>query len=326
MRRILVAVVLLFAISSLYGGLNIDIAIFQDDTLDSVILVDTCGAPGDTLLIPVYLRNPVHTLAGIEVYFLNYQGQLYDFGYKLNDTTWFFGDTTGSVCGYFEYFTAWGDTFHNRTWVDVVAIADMPWGDITPPLYPADTFRFFIKLPVVIKDTLYGPYEDIPMPDTLAYIGFLGEQTTASDTTGLILYYMGYRPSFLQIGTGKFIRGDVNVDSTVNVSDVTYFLGHLFPLPSFPCLDAGDCNDDGSLNVSDATYLLGHLFPSPNLPEPNYPNCGYDPTEDNLDCCECSTCWEPYPWVGSYEIIPKNDFKNGFKGESHLLKLLNQFK
>ncbi|MDE0958275.1 MAG: hypothetical protein OSB12_06545 [Planctomycetota bacterium] len=82
-----------------------------------------------------------------------------------------------------------------------------------------------------------------------------------------------------------FIRGDVNMDSLVDMADPIFHLDYTFldgPLPS--CMDAGDANDDGISDISDAIFLLYYFFiggPGPWVP---FPNPGIDWTDDNLDC------------------------------------------
>jgi hypothetical protein len=58
-----------------------------------------------------------------------------------------------------------------------------------------------------------------------------------------------------------FIRGDLNGDATLDISDPIATLLHLFgggPAPD--CRDAGDANDDGALDIADALYALDFLF------------------------------------------------------------------
>ncbi len=86
---------------------------------------------------------------------------------------------------------------------------------------------------------------------------------------------------------GQFLRGDVNHDGGVDVSDPIAFLNELFVgIDALaPCQDARDFNDDGGLDISDGIYGLQFLFgPGPAIPEP-YPNAGVDPTPDDLDDC-----------------------------------------
>ncbi|MGE3165795.1 MAG: DUF1800 family protein [Planctomycetota bacterium] len=82
-----------------------------------------------------------------------------------------------------------------------------------------------------------------------------------------------------------FIRGDANIDMTVNIADATSILTFLFPVitpsptaPGLPCRDAADANDDEQVNISDPIYLLAYLF-SGGLPMPApFPDCGLDST------------------------------------------------
>jgi hypothetical protein len=82
-----------------------------------------------------------------------------------------------------------------------------------------------------------------------------------------------------------FIRGDVNMDTNVDIADVIYHLDYTFlggPLPI--CMDAGDANDDGISDISDAIFLLYYFFlggPGPWVP---FPNPGIDWTDDTLGC------------------------------------------
>ncbi len=87
-----------------------------------------------------------------------------------------------------------------------------------------------------------------------------------------------------------YVRGDVNIDTAVNVTDAVYLLAHLFPTPNFYCMRSADTNLDGSVNTLDVSYFLSHLFPSPSLPPPN--SCGFN-QEDLLPCDSYPPCgWE----------------------------------
>jgi hypothetical protein len=57
------------------------------------------------------------------------------------------------------------------------------------------------------------------------------------------------------------LRGDINDDQNIDISDVVYLLNYLFRGGSAPYpLRDGDVNCDGEVNVSDAIYLLNYLF------------------------------------------------------------------
>jgi hypothetical protein len=103
----------------------------------------------------------------------------------------------------------------------------------------------------------------------------------AGDTNGDRDVFRRYAPVLK-----KFRRGDSNNDGTVNSSDPTHILNHLFTGgPEPPCLDAADCNDDGAVNVTDPVFLLNHLFEGGDPPPPPGINtCGTDPTPDFVTC------------------------------------------
>ena len=91
----------------------------------------------------------------------------------------------------------------------------------------------------------------------------------------------------------QFIRGDSNLDNTVNIADVIFLLNALFVTgqPQPLCRDAADFNDDGTNNIADGIFLLNALFTTMGVdPPPPYPNCGVDGTlGDSLDC-QTSVC------------------------------------
>jgi len=88
----------------------------------------------------------------------------------------------------------------------------------------------------------------------------------------------------------RFIRGDVNLDGRVDITDAFATLNHLFLGFAPPsCLDAADTNDDGELSLADPVYSLSHLFTGgEGLPAPN--ECGVDPTTPRLGCESFATC------------------------------------
>lgn len=84
-----------------------------------------------------------------------------------------------------------------------------------------------------------------------------------------------------------FVRGDVDGDYLSNMSDAVYILRYKFvpgsPPPS--CMDAADADDDGNIGMKDAAYILRFQFvPESPPPPPPFPECGVDPTEDELGC------------------------------------------
>lgn len=84
----------------------------------------------------------------------------------------------------------------------------------------------------------------------------------------------------------RFIRGDTNLDTEINLEDAVNMLGFLFKGSTPPtCLDAVDANDDGALDVADPIYVIGYLFvPGKPSPPPPFPEAGVDPTPDAIGC------------------------------------------
>ena len=83
----------------------------------------------------------------------------------------------------------------------------------------------------------------------------------------------------------QFMRGDINDDATMDLSDGINLLAYLFTGGTEPgCFDGADTNDDGALNLADAILILSHLFTGGPPPVEPYNGCGSDPTADSLDC------------------------------------------
>jgi hypothetical protein len=83
-----------------------------------------------------------------------------------------------------------------------------------------------------------------------------------------------------------FVRGNVNGDDHLDISDPISLLGYLYlgdveP----PCLDAADVDDNGLLEITDPIVFLAYFFlGGPAFPAP-FPACGPDPGEpDGLGC------------------------------------------
>ncbi|MDF1543856.1 MAG: MopE-related protein [bacterium] len=57
------------------------------------------------------------------------------------------------------------------------------------------------------------------------------------------------------------IRGDINHDGTIDITDLTYFVDFMFAGgPPPPCMDEADLNKDGSVDITDLTYLVDYMF------------------------------------------------------------------
>ncbi|MEM7167650.1 MAG: hypothetical protein AAF581_19510 [Planctomycetota bacterium] len=107
--------------------------------------------------------------------------------------------------------------------------------------------------------------------------------TFGNDGIGVLSYvdlaYRIYRPS-------RFLRGDANVDGSINIADAIAILTSAFtPFPP-PCADALDSNDDNAVNIADAVYLLAHLFNQGPAPMSPWGVCDKDPTPTGAPGCE----------------------------------------
>jgi len=71
-------------------------------------------------------------------------------------------------------------------------------------------------------------------------------------------------------GIGPFVRGDVNADGLVELSDAVFAFGYLFlGGRSPPCLASADTNLEGEVTLTSGVYLLSYLFlggPEPLAP------------------------------------------------------------
>ena len=86
--------------------------------------------------------------------------------------------------------------------------------------------------------------------------------------------------------TEQFVRGDVDDNGEIQITDGISVLNYLFLGGAVPrCLDAADFDDDGSLVLTDAISILNFLFlggPAPRVP---FPGLGSDGSPDGLPAC-----------------------------------------
>lgn len=86
----------------------------------------------------------------------------------------------------------------------------------------------------------------------------------------------------------RYIRGDINSDEILDLSDVIATLAALFiPGATYECLDAGDSDSSGGVDIADAVYTLQFLFLGGLPPAPPFPDCE-DPTV--LFNCDSTSC------------------------------------
>ena len=88
-------------------------------------------------------------------------------------------------------------------------------------------------------------------------------------------------------GASRFVRGEINEDGVLDVSDPIELLRRLFlaSASALRCRDAADVDDQGDVNIADAAFLLHLLFQGGLSPPPPFEDCGTDPTPDGSSRC-----------------------------------------
>ena len=91
-----------------------------------------------------------------------------------------------------------------------------------------------------------------------------------------------------------FQRGDVNMDSFVDISDAIYLARHIFVSSiNFPvtCRDAADANnDDGNLGLPDIIRILNAFLGVGVVIEPPFGTCGSDTENPDCDFFDPNAC------------------------------------
>ena len=87
----------------------------------------------------------------------------------------------------------------------------------------------------------------------------------------------------------EFVRGDVNGDGGVSISDALYLFDYVLvsdyrELPAPPCLDAADATDNGVVGPDDFNALLRLAGDGNGRPCEPFPSLGADPTDDLIGC------------------------------------------
>jgi hypothetical protein len=86
-------------------------------------------------------------------------------------------------------------------------------------------------------------------------------------------------------GNVLFLRGDGNMDLSLDISDPILLLDSIFRgSTKLPCPLAADANDDESVDISDAIRTLSFLFDGAASLTAPFPVAGFDPTPSRLSC------------------------------------------
>ena len=117
---------------------------------------------------------------------------------------------------------------------------------------------------------------DPPVDNTVVYTA-LGDIAWVIENDGLVT---------LVPGGELFLRGDCNANLGVDIGDAVRLLSFVFSdAATPPCEDACDGNDDGELTLADGLLVLFYLFTEGDSPDDPFPDCGADPTDDDLLTC-----------------------------------------
>ena len=96
-----------------------------------------------------------------------------------------------------------------------------------------------------------------------------------------------------------FTRGDVDQSGRIEITDAVLVLEKLFRGGgAISCDDSADADDDGALTVADPISLLIGLFRGGPPPAAPFPDCGEDPTQDDLSCAVFEACRFTFEYYG----------------------------
>ncbi len=153
-----------------------------------------------------------------------------------------------------------------------------------------------IAVPAVLFESIPAP---APLPGNLLdYLNLFGiNEDTDLDGDGvnesfsmdIALTAVPCQIEFPVLST-PFVRGDVNTDGVVNVTDAVSLLQHLFNSQGAPSCDSTtDIDASGSANINDPIVLLQFLFQNGTAPVTPFPACGSD-AQSLMSCDSYSVC------------------------------------
>lgn len=200
---------------------------------DTIYFPEITSVPGDTVKLPIYMKN-CHTM------------------YNLILPFYYGGPVQLSYLGF--------DTDSCRTdYFDQVKLIAMS---------PADRKMTFSFKPSISSDN--PPLE--PGYGRLINVYFLyqsGSGTNVLDSTTLSSRTLRFDADYLvfqpyvvtgYVSSSYIVRGDANGDMAINLLDVTFLIRYLYKGGPAPDPYAGDVNSDGSINLLDIMYLINYLY------------------------------------------------------------------
>ncbi len=220
-------------------------------------------------------------------------------------------DGVGKHAGVFFYskepISRWDSESYDIWWIDRasdfgLSLHKWPLAGLSPPTFdllpePPTAWRVEVDGPTI---RVYGDDELIAEVDDETrrggYIGFWAYSNTQIvrfDNLCIVEGpFEGTPECESEPPPPRFVRGDTDADGARNITDGVFVLNFLFGGDDAdpPCGDAADANDDGTINITDGVYVLNYLFSSGPDPRPPFPECGADPTADQLSCAQFDPC------------------------------------
>lgn len=95
----------------------------------------------------------------------------------------------------------------------------------------------------------------------------------------------------VQVYGGPFVRGDVDANRMLQITDAIHIFRELFAGLPTKCPDVSDVDDSGTVELTDGIFLLNYLFLGGPNPAAPFPFCGLDPTPDGLRCLQFAGCF-----------------------------------
>ena len=92
-------------------------------------------------------------------------------------------------------------------------------------------------------------------------------------------------PGLVTIAAGGFVRGDTDDNGSVSILDALAALQVIVNGATLPCQESADMNDDAAVSIADIVTILQVIVGASNVVVPRpFPERGFDPTPDGLDC------------------------------------------
>jgi len=146
--------------------------------------------------------------------------------------------------------------------------------DLGRDCLPAGSHQKILEVEVAVKEGRFEPSLTIPI-----------HVVTGEGATSFQLRAITHgKGTAIETLPRIFLRGDVDMNGTIDIVDVLDLLRSLFGTQRVRCPKSADADDSGALTLGDVVRILGSLYGGAPPPPPPYPSAGQDPTPDALPC------------------------------------------